>query len=128
MLDEWLKCQQGWVYLEPIFGSEDMLQQMPNEARKFRGVDAAWSRVMARAALCPELLSIAADEDLLKTLLDCNKLLDQVRPAPCPGNDFRKYWPEILVSERTGEVYEFSTFCTFVRYRYTHRVSMLIGL
>eukprot|EP00884_Botryococcus_braunii_P001776 jgi/Botrbrau1/1159/Bobra.0162s0047.1 len=79
VLDEWLKCQQGWVYLEPIFGSEDILQQMPNEGRKFRAVDAAWRRVMTRAALSPELLSIAADEELLKTLLDCNKLLDQVQ-------------------------------------------------
>ncbi len=79
MLDEWLKCQQGWVYLEPIFGSDDILQQMPNEGRKFRAVDAAWRRVMGRAVRCPELLSMAADEELLKTLLDCNKLLDQVR-------------------------------------------------
>jgi Dynein heavy chain, N-terminal region 2 len=82
VLDEWLKCQQGWVYLEPIFGSEDILQQMPNEGRKFRAVDTAWRRVMARAALSPELLSIAADDELLKTLLDCNKLLDQVN-FPC---------------------------------------------
>lgn len=84
-MDEWLKCQQGWVYLEPIFGSEDILQQMPNEGRKFRAVDAAWRRVMTRAALSPELLSIAADDELLKTLLDCNKLLDQVSSlSPSP--------------------------------------------
>ncbi len=26
-LDAWLACQQGWLYLEPIFGSEDIMQQ-----------------------------------------------------------------------------------------------------
>ena len=33
------KCQRGWIYLEPIFASDDITQKMPNEKKKFDRVD-----------------------------------------------------------------------------------------
>ena len=41
-LDSWLKVQAAWLYLEPIFGSEDIRNQIPVEGEMFVQVDEHW--------------------------------------------------------------------------------------
>ncbi|KAG5180529.1 dynein heavy chain, N-terminal region 2-domain-containing protein [Tribonema minus] len=37
LVDEWVACQRTWLYLEPIFSSEDIMRQLPTEAQRFNG-------------------------------------------------------------------------------------------
>ena len=78
VLDEWMKMQAGWLYLEPIFGSDDIMQQMPTEGRKFQIVNTTWKRLMTKLEMSSEVLVVGSDEELLAQLHKCNELLDEV--------------------------------------------------
>jgi len=78
ILEAWIACQRSWLYLEPIFGSEDIKKQLPLEAKRFATVDRNWRKYMAEAKKNSHVLSLCSTERMLKTFEDSNKLLDIV--------------------------------------------------
>eukprot|EP00899_Mesostigma_viride_P012092 jgi/Mesvir1/20884/Mv07961-RA.1 len=79
IIDEWVKCQATWLYLEPIFGSEDIMQQMPEEGRRFALVDASWRRIMGVCKDTPSMLEMADTPSLLEDLREANESLDVIQ-------------------------------------------------
>uniref|UniRef100_A0A8C6FPB3 Dynein axonemal heavy chain 12 n=1 Tax=Moschus moschiferus TaxID=68415 RepID=A0A8C6FPB3_MOSMO len=77
-IDEWLKVQAHWLYLEPIFCSEDIMQQMPEEGRQFQTVDRHWRDIMKFCAKDPKVLAATSLTGLLEKLQNCNELLEKI--------------------------------------------------
>uniref|UniRef100_A0A8B9ENZ5 Dynein axonemal heavy chain 1 n=1 Tax=Anser cygnoides TaxID=8845 RepID=A0A8B9ENZ5_ANSCY len=76
---EWLKCQCSWLYLEPIFRSEDIKRQLPVESERYHAMDMDWRIIMKNANENPEVMSLCPDPALLENLQKCNKLLELVQ-------------------------------------------------
>uniref|UniRef100_A0A8C3PA09 Dynein axonemal heavy chain 3 n=1 Tax=Chrysemys picta bellii TaxID=8478 RepID=A0A8C3PA09_CHRPI len=76
ILDSWLKCQATWLYLEPIFSSEDIIAQMPEEGRKFGIVDAYWKDIMVKDT---RVLVATEQPRMLERLQEANVLLDDIQ-------------------------------------------------
>ncbi|XP_053607537.1 dynein axonemal heavy chain 3 [Plodia interpunctella] len=79
ILDQWLMCQATWMYLEPIFSSEDIMRQMPTEARNFRDVDKEWKLIMTATQKQPQVLPATDYPGLLHKLKYSNALLDDIQ-------------------------------------------------
>ena len=79
ILDEWLKVQATWLYLEPIFSSEDIMRQMPSEGKRFVSVNKTWKDIMAYTVKDPHVLKVCEMPDLLNLLKDSNNELELIQ-------------------------------------------------
>ncbi|RUS78759.1 hypothetical protein EGW08_013475 [Elysia chlorotica] len=79
VLDEWLNCQRAWLYLEPIFSSEDINRQLPVESKRYQTMERIWRQLMKTAKENPQVITLCPDNRLLDNLRECNKLLEQVQ-------------------------------------------------
>eukprot|EP01135_Chromosphaera_perkinsii_P002036 Nk52_evm83s215 gene=Nk52_evmTU83s215 len=79
ILDEWLKVQSVWLYLEPIFSSEDIMKQMPEEGKRFKLVDKTWKEIVKQSIVDPKVLSISVIPQLIERLKESNEQLDLIQ-------------------------------------------------
>ena len=79
ILDNWLKVQSTWLYLEPIFSSDDIMRQMPTEGKMFRAVDNTWRVSMAQTFQEPSCVKVARRPGFLESLVEANAKLEQIQ-------------------------------------------------
>ena len=79
IIDQWLTCQATWMYLEPIFSSEDIVRQMPTESKNFRRMDKIWRKITAYAYEHAYVLKVTDMPNILQELMLCNSLLDEIQ-------------------------------------------------
>ncbi|XP_069668946.1 dynein axonemal heavy chain 6 isoform X3 [Periplaneta americana] len=77
-LDEWLACQQSWLYLEPIFSAPDIQRQLPNEAKMFLIVDKSFKEIMRRTNKMPLAMPSCTAPGVLEMFQNNNALLEQI--------------------------------------------------
>jgi len=79
LLEQWLNCQRSWLYLEPIFNSDDIQRQMPGEAKRFAQVNTLWRATMETVVENPNVLDVSDIENLLPNFADANRKLEVIQ-------------------------------------------------
>jgi dynein heavy chain len=77
-LETWVSVQSTWRYLEPVFSSEDLMNQMRQHGTIFREVDREWKRLMAKVANDPTSSAVWEIDGLGKLLKLCQTKLEEV--------------------------------------------------
>jgi len=79
LVDEIQKCQRIWMYLEPIFASEDIGKTLPEELAMFQGVDGLWRITMEAIEENAVLNDLLDRDNILTQFVEANKNLSEIQ-------------------------------------------------
>ena len=78
-LEEWVKCQGQWMYLQPIFDSPDIMKQLQAETKRFKSVDSTWRHILSTTKQAPNILACCSRDGLREKFKEANKNLELVQ-------------------------------------------------
>ena len=81
VIDIWFVVQRKWMYLESIFASDDIRQQLPEGAKKFDKVDKNFKRIMEASARNSNCYAACHAENRLSDLHNISKELDKCQKS-----------------------------------------------
>lgn len=78
LINEWVRVQKYWLYLEPIFGAKDMSSQMQAEAKKFSEVDADIRKMVGIVYESKSVLAVASLDMSIAYFTQCNEGCEKI--------------------------------------------------
>ncbi|XP_043569115.1 dynein axonemal heavy chain 3-like [Chiloscyllium plagiosum] len=79
ILESWLRVQMAWLYLEPIFSSEDIHSQIPEQGKMFDVVDTNWRLIMRESVKGANAMQVISQPQMLDKLREAESLLDDIQ-------------------------------------------------
>ncbi|KAM9783033.1 dynein axonemal heavy chain 11 [Neosynchiropus ocellatus] len=78
----WIEVQRTWAHLEGIFkGCDDICQQLPEDANRFRAIDSEFQELMFASAKIQNFIEATNRQGLFKKLEDLQKRLSRCEKA-----------------------------------------------
>ena len=80
-LEEFAALQRAWMHLDPIFRAHDIQRQLPDESKRFNGVDQSFKKIVHAIADRPNVMHSFSDAALLQTLKECNEAMEHIQAS-----------------------------------------------
>ncbi|KAL4429302.1 hypothetical protein ABPG74_002288 [Tetrahymena malaccensis] len=79
VLENWIKVQTLYLYLEPIFSFEDISKTLVTETDKFNIVNKTWKQIMECVQNDPKVLSVEKIPNVEEEFIHCLKLIEEIQ-------------------------------------------------